>query len=94
MRFAGADYDPGRDDARLSGQMERIFDLMRDGAWRTLADIAEITSDPPASVSAQLRHLRKPRFGGYAVERRHLGEGLYQYRVCVSEAARLAYLLS
>src|SRR5260370_389679 len=28
------------------------------------------TPDPPASISAQLRHLRKPEFGGYAVEKR------------------------
>jgi len=25
---------------------------------------------PPASISAQLRHLRKPEYGGYAVEKR------------------------
>jgi len=54
---------------------------MKDGTWRTLAEISETTGDPPASVSAQLRHLRKPRFGGYTVDRRHMGGGLYQYRL-------------
>lgn len=80
-RFDGADYVPERDDVRLSGQLLRIIDCMKSGQWRTLASIARITGDPEASISAQLRHLRKPRFGGHTVERRHLGRGLYEYRV-------------
>ena len=79
--FDGADYVPPRDDARLTGQLDRIWTLMRDGLWRTLPGIADATGDPPASVSAQLRHLRKPRFGGHIVERRYLANGLYEYRV-------------
>lgn len=54
---------------------------MADGQWRTLAEISAVTGDPPASVSAQLRHLRKPRFGAHLVSKRHLGQGLYVYRV-------------
>lgn len=81
MRFNGAAYEHARDSERLAKQHSRIRDLMLDGQWRTLARISELTGDPPASVSAQLRHLRKPRFGAYAVEKRHLGQGLYQYRV-------------
>ena len=79
--FDGSDYDPERDDVRLQGQQLRIWSLMRDGAWRGLADIAARTGDPEASISAQLRHLRKPRFGGFVVEKRHEGGGLYAYRV-------------
>lgn len=80
-RFDGEDYTPARDDARLTGQLARIWALMRDSQWRTLPGIADTTGDPPASVSAQLRHLRKPRFGGHTVERRYLANGLYEYRV-------------
>lgn len=56
---------------------------MSDRKWRTLNEIATLTDDPPASVSAQLRHLRKPRFGSYRVERRRsfIDSGLYEYRV-------------
>lgn len=80
-RFNGADYQPGRDNPRLAPQHERIRDLMLDGQWRTLEQIADATHDPVASVSAQLRHLRKPRFGAYLVDRRYEGDGLYVYRV-------------
>jgi hypothetical protein len=79
--FAGADYVPRRDDKRLLGQFEKVRSLMLDGGWRTLAQIAEATGEPPASVSAQLRHLRKERFGSYRVEKCYCGEGLYRYRL-------------
>jgi len=81
MRFDGADYVPPRDDPRLTSQHERLRSLMKDGKWRTLGGIAAETGDPEASMSAQLRHLRKKRFGGHVVERRHLEHGLYEYRV-------------
>lgn len=80
-RFNGADYVPERDNARLAGQMQRVFELMSDGQWRTLQEIADQTGDPPASISAQLRHLRKSRFGGHTIEKDHLGNGLYSYRL-------------
>ena len=38
--------------------------------WLTLDELAKLTHYPPASISAQLRHLRKPQFGGFAVEKR------------------------
>jgi len=81
MRFDGDDYVPPRDDHRLTSQHQRLRSLMRDGEWRTLSEIAQQTGDPETSMSAQLRHLRKERFGGHEVERRHEGGGLYKYRV-------------
>jgi hypothetical protein len=82
--FNGSDYDPSLDDPRLKAQILRVFDLMRDREWRTLSEISEATSDPPASVSAQLRHLRKARFGAYAVNKRsrgHRESGLFEYQL-------------
>ena len=81
VRFNGSDYDPQRDDDRLSGQLLRIWDFMKDSKWRTLNEISQATGDPQASISAQLRHLRKPRFGAHTVEKEYLGNGLYQYKV-------------
>lgn len=84
--FDGADYAPDRDDARLSSQLVDIQSLMRDGEWRSLNAIAQTTGHPEASISAQLRHLRKPRFGGHVVNRRHVGGGLYEYQLVVARA--------
>lgn len=87
QRFAGSDYVATRDDARLTGQLLRIWRVVQDGAWRTLAQISAATGDPPASVSAQLRHLRKARFGAHEVEKDYLGEGLYRYKVTPNKTA-------
>jgi hypothetical protein len=81
MHFNGPAYEPTRDSARLTTQHVKIRELMLDGQWRTLRQIAELTGEPESSISAQLRHLRKPRFGGYTVERSHIQNGLYEYRV-------------
>jgi len=80
-QFDGATYSPERDHERLATQLERVKLLMRDGRWRTLRDISKLTDTPEASASAQLRNLRKPRFGGYTIERRYIDNGLYEYRV-------------
>lgn len=55
-------------------QREVIRDVMLSAGqcanWLTLEELARLTQYPPASISAQLRHLRKPRYGGYAVVKR------------------------
>lgn len=55
-------------------QREVIRDVMLSAGlcatWLTLEELARLTHYPPASISAQLRHLRKPRFGAYAVVKR------------------------
>ena len=80
-QFDGIDYQKGRDQARLEGQLEGIKTYMANGQWRTLQEIADVTGYPHASVSAQLRNLRKSKFGGWTVERRYVANGLYEYRV-------------
>ncbi len=83
-RFNGPDYEADADNARLTGQILRVFDLMRDGVWRTLGEISEATEDPQSSVSAQLRHLRKERFGAHTVNKRRRGNrdaGLFEYQL-------------
>ena len=64
---------------RLTGQLLDVFEFMNRGGKYTLARISEVTGHPPASVSAQLRHLRKERFGAYDVLKEHIGGGLYLY---------------
>ena len=84
--FDGPAYEPEYDHGRLTGQLLRVWTLMRDGEWRTLQEIADLTGDPHASISAQLRHLRKRRFGEHIVERQVRGDrtlGLWEYRVLV-----------
>lgn len=82
--FDGETFESGVDGGRLLRQIDAIRTLMVDGEWRTLEEISERTGAPAASVSAQLRNLRKLKFGGYTVERRTRGDratGLYEYKL-------------
>ena len=86
--FSGADYDPRLDQERLTKQLGRVFEVMRDCQWRSLAEIRQTiinrydVEDPEASISAQLRHLKKKRFGAYHVQRRRRPSvGTWEYRL-------------
>lgn len=88
--FDGPEYRP-EDQARLSDQFARVIDVMKDQVWRTYAEIGEEIfrrwgkQYPETSISAQLRHARKPRFGAYVVDRakrvKSKGRGLFEFRV-------------
>ncbi len=82
VRFNGPDLTAA-DNARLGAQFIRVLNFAATG-WHTLKEIAEATGDPEASVSAQLRHAKKERFGGHALEREYLGGGLYRYRIVLN----------
>ncbi len=81
----GSTYSRPLDKSRLNAQQHRVWNAMRDGRWYTLDEVAALTCDPPASVSARIRDFRKEKFGGFTVERRRVHErlGWYEYRLIV-----------
>lgn len=85
--FNGPDFCPAKDQERLKTQLGRIITFMRPGGWHTLTQIAQALSIPESSVSAQLRHLRKPRFGSHWVKKRRAddGNGLFEYKVIFND---------
>src|SRR5712671_1944711 len=90
---------PGEYDARrLRSQREVIRDVMLAATdcdtWLTLGELRGLTRYGEASISAQLRHLRKLENGGYDVTKRHRedaapartgtdgrGECVWEYRI-------------
>ena len=70
-----------RELARIARRRQRdvLCDVMLSArqceTWLTLDELSKLTHYPPASISAQLRHLRKPEYGGYAVEKRQRADG-------------------
>ncbi len=91
---------PGEYDARrLRSQRDIIRDVMISAAdcetWLTLGELRALTRYGEASISAQLRHLRKTENGGYDVIKRHRdgvrrggrpgtdgrGECVWEYRI-------------
>lgn len=91
----GCTFSPILDGHRLSTQQERVFALMVDGRWRTLAEIAGIVRGSEAGVSARLRDFRKRAIGpddphalyrGHKVLRRRRGlpsDGVHEYRLVI-----------
>ena len=86
------------DARRLRSQREIIRDVMISAAdcetWLTLGELRALTRYGEASISAQLRHLRKTEYGGYEVVKRHRdgaapqrpgsdgrGECVWEYRI-------------
>jgi hypothetical protein len=59
-----------QDATQFGAIRELMLEASTRGDWLTLAEIAASTEFGEASISAQLRHLRKPRFGHYRVEKR------------------------
>ena len=85
--FSGAGYVPELDFTRLMNQLERVFDFMKDEQWHTLREVSEAAHGPEASISAAIRSLRKPKHGGYVVDRRRV-DNYYEYRLILDPALR------
>src|SRR5260221_14048156 len=58
---------------RVRMQRDVVRDVMLSatecGAWLTMAELGAMTRYPETSISAQLRHLKKPQFGNYELEK-------------------------
>jgi DNA-binding transcriptional regulator GbsR (MarR family) len=70
-------------------QLERVKAYLSTHQWYTLAEIEAYTGYPQASISAQMRHLRKPKFGAYTIEKRRRTSGhggTWEYKLCTREA--------
>ncbi len=86
--FDGETYVRPLDQVRLNAQLQRVFDVLKEGRWLTLREISDRTGDPEASISARIRDLRKDKFGAYPVNARRRGEGkrgLWEYSVEVAQ---------
>lgn len=93
--FAGADFDPERDRARLTRQIDCICYMALNGGreWWTIPDLAKAcakrfpwTRFPENSVQAQLRNLRRV---GYQVDKQNIADSGYfcAYRVTRMEVS-------
>jgi hypothetical protein len=98
VRASAASRAGEYDARRLRSQREIIRDVMLSAAdcetWLTLGELRALTRYGEASISAQLRHLRKTENGGYDVVKRHRegvsperpgtdgrGECFWEYRI-------------
>jgi hypothetical protein len=75
--FDGAEYDHDEDYVRLNAQVQRMYSVASgrtiDEPWLSVAEIVQMVwdeyeiEDPENSVQANMRSLRKAKFGQYEV---------------------------
>jgi biotin operon repressor len=74
MRREGSGERTRGEPRTTRSQREVVRDVMLLAAiydaWMSLEELANKTRYPQASISAQLRHLRKRQYGGFVVEKR------------------------
>ena len=74
---------------RIASLLSRVRALMLDVRWRTLASIRAQCGGSECSVSARLRDLRRPEYGGFTVEHERRSNGTWFYRVDAGPQRRL-----
>lgn len=80
-------------------QRQIVLAVMKDGRWRTLMELdRELMRHGriylSTSISARLRELRNPKFGGWTVERRRregATDRTQEYRIRPAEPQRLLF---
>lgn len=76
------------DAERLSAQSRRVWDVLLDGQWRTLRELADAAHAPEASVSARFREFRSEEFGSQPMEAEPIpGSSQFRYRLAVERLA-------
>ena len=92
--FDGLTYEPEKDHGRMAEQMAKVFEIMADGEWHTLDEIAKKVFIKEQSASARIRDLRKERFGGYLVDREPTDiRGIFRYRLRIPKpSTQLTFL--
>ena len=79
--FDGDDYVTDRDSVRLTSQLDKVRVYMEGADYLTVQQISADIQQPEPSVSAQIRNLRKDRFGARTVNREYRGDGCYAFKL-------------
>ena len=79
-----ATYGPAmtQDDVpRIFTQFDELLNIMLYRGWFTLSQLHDLTGIPEASISAQIRHMKKPQFGSYIVNKRRMpNSAIWEYQ--------------
>ena len=79
--FDGPTYNEPRDKTRLKRQLDSVRSCLLSGGWWTLAQLSGKAHGSTQSVSARVRDLKKLKFGAYTIDKRHVGDGVWEYRM-------------
>jgi hypothetical protein len=91
--FGGRTYDPEKDYQRLASQLRQVRTIMLDGRKHYLTELAKVIASASGigtGLSARVRDLRKPKFGGFEIESgRDPGKpGRWWYRMKLDDSGK------
>jgi hypothetical protein len=71
---------------KLQRHLRPLKSILNKAGWLTLSEIdyrlqTKGVYIEPQSISARLRDLRKDEHGSHIVERRYVGDGVFEYRL-------------
>jgi len=82
LPFGGKTIDVEIDTPRLTKHLLKVKEIMGDGRWHTIGEVAKLTKCSEAGASARMRDLRKAWAGSHTIERKRVKEtGLWVYRM-------------
>jgi len=81
FNFDGKTFDKAFDGIRLKRQLDQVRELMKERRWWTLRELWARIQGSESAISARIRDLRKPKFGGYTILSRRRSKGLWEYRL-------------
>lgn len=82
----------GHDPKKAAKSVHPVFKIMCSGRWLTLSEIGICLNLmnhhlPEQSISARVRDLRKPKYGGHTITRRATKtEGVFEYQLTQKKA--------
>ena len=82
-RFGGVTYEPAKDEVRLTKSLQKVKDILSEGRWITLDELARRAGCLQTSASARIRDLKKESFGSHKIEKKRseVSDGLWLYRL-------------
>ena len=80
-KYVGETYAKHLDETRLDTQIAKVYRMMKRSSWTSLAVLSTQCDCSEASVSARLRDLRKPQWGGHDIDKKRMEGGLWAYKM-------------
>ena len=73
--------------------LKAVKNIMGDGQWHTISEVAKRAKCPENTASATMRSLRRPSYGGNKLEKRYR-YGRFEYRIANQVAPDLELIVA
>lgn len=79
--FHGKGVKTAKDEQRLASLYDRVFEVVKDGRWRTCAEIQALTGGEKESINRMLRYMDDPFVGRHHKNSRIRSGNLWEHQI-------------